>query len=153
MPYSYLLKYLLSSPLSWNVFRAFGLGVVGRSMGDSRPKPRQRRRLRPATLLLGVCLVVYCVLFITSPSGSGNQETSAHSPLTSNSKRLTPELLNNLSLHEDECNTAFPGLTKDIDDAVGAGPFKLKQAGELGPLQGRIKDGQVRVRWVGILDV
>jgi hypothetical protein len=108
---------------------------------------------RPVTLLLGVCLVIYCVLFITSPSGSDNQEPSAHLPLTSSSKRLTPELLNNLSLHEDECNAAFPGLTKDIDDTVGAGPFTVKQAGELGPLQGRIKDGQVRVRWVGISDL
>ena len=61
----------------------------------------------------------------------------------STSRQHPPELLNNLSLGEDECNAAFPGLTKEIDDVVAEGPFQVKQTGDLGPLQGRIQDGQV----------
>ncbi|KAK3937904.1 lactation elevated protein 1 [Diplogelasinospora grovesii] len=55
------------------------------------------------------------------------------------------ETLNNLSLTEDQCNTAFPGLTTQIDEVVAQGPFKVKQTGDMGPLQGRIKNGQITV--------
>lgn len=57
---------------------------------------------------------------------------------------MPTELLTNLSLDEEQCKAAFPGLTKEIDDAVAEGPFTLKQTGDSGPLQGRIKNGQVR---------
>jgi predicted ester cyclase len=53
-------------------------------------------------------------------------------------------VLNNLSLDEEQCNAYFPGLTKEIDDVVAEGPFVVKQTGDMGPLQGRIKNGQVR---------
>ena len=42
----------------------------------------------------------------------------------------------------------FPGLTKEIDDAVARGPFVLKKSPDKranNPTQGRIKDGKV---WV-----
>ncbi|KAK4159335.1 lactation elevated protein 1 [Cladorrhinum sp. PSN259] len=58
---------------------------------------------------------------------------------------LTPELLNNLSLDEHQCDAAFPGLTKEIDDVVSQGSFVVKQTGDLGPLQGRIKNGQIEI--------
>lgn len=43
------------------------------------------------------------------------------------------------------CNAAFPGLTKEIEDAVARGPFVLKrQPGHAtGIVQGRIEDGKV----------
>ncbi|KAK4229328.1 lactation elevated protein 1 [Podospora fimiseda] len=83
------------------------------------------------TLILGSCLVLYCLKFtLRTPSPS--------------KPALTPELLNNLSLDEHQCNAAFPGLTKEIDDVVAQGPFIVKQIGDLGPLQGRIKNGQSR---------
>jgi len=66
-------------------------------------------------------------------------------PATRTPWTLPQELLRNLSLDEDQCNAAFPGLTKEIDDAVAEGPFTLKQTGDSGPLQARIKDGQVRI--------
>ncbi len=52
-------------------------------------------------------------------------------------------VLNSLHLDEETCNAVFPGLTKDIDDMVALGPFKLKQARDMGPLQAKLKDGQV----------
>lgn len=109
-------------------------------MGDKRlkPKPRQRRRLRQLTLFLGFLLALYCFLFVwRSPETGEDFGVSA--------AKLTPELLNNLSLNEGQCNAAFPGLTKDIDDAVAQGPFQVKQIGDLGPVQARIKDGQLHI--------
>lgn len=47
-----------------------------------------------------------------------------------------------LTLTQAQCDTHFPGLIKSIDDVVAEGPFLLKNTGEAGPLQGRIKDGK-----------
>ena len=106
-------------------------------MGDKRKallKPRQSWRLRQATLIVGFGLTIYVFLF------------AAKTPISSSSRlrpNLTPELLNNLSLDEDQCNAAFPGLTKEIENTVAHGPFVVKQLGDGGPLQARIKDGKV----------
>jgi hypothetical protein len=103
-------------------------------MGE-RLRTRQRRRLRHATLVLGSCLALYCFLFVSrTPVDDGTSTTP---------KRPPPELLRNLSLNEEQCRATFPGLMKEIDDAVAEGPFTLKQLGDSG-LQVRIKDGQVR---------
>jgi hypothetical protein len=104
-----------------------------------RARPRQNRRPRPRqiTLVLGLILAFYCLIFVT--------RAPASSKGPSRRKRPPPEILNNLSLDEEQCNAYFPGLTKEVDDAVAQGPFQVKQTGDLGPLQGRIKDGQVRV--------
>lgn len=58
---------------------------------------------------------------------------------------MSEDLLRNLSLDEEQCSAAFPGLTKEIDDSVAQGPFPLKQTGDSGPLQGRIKDGKLYI--------
>ncbi|KAK0616249.1 glycosyl transferase family 90-domain-containing protein [Immersiella caudata] len=115
-------------------------------MGESKrkPKPRPRRCLRQLTFVVGVVLVVYCLLFVYN-APDANYGTTSWSPLRKTSTKLTPELLNNLSLGEDECKAAFPGLTKEIDDTVSKGPFTIKPSGDLGPLQGRIKDGQLYI--------
>ncbi|KAB5554883.1 glycosyl transferase family 90-domain-containing protein [Coniochaeta sp. 2T2.1] len=107
-------------------------------MGE-KLRVRRSRRLRQATLLLGGCLALYCLFFI-SKSPVRNAPLATRKPWT-----LPPELLNNLSLDEEHCNAAFPGLTKEIDDAVAQGPFTLKQKGDSGPVQGRIKDGQLYI--------
>lgn len=104
----------------------------------ARPRTRQaRRQLRQITLVLGTLLVVYCLIFVwnTPPASPGPAESK---------RTLPPEVLNNLYLNEEQCRTYFPGLTKEIDDTVAKGPFEVKQTGDLGPLQGRIKDGRVR---------
>lgn len=99
---------------------------------------RPSRRLRQMTLILGSCLVFYCLLFVS-------RTPQPHRAAPAGPTRQPPaEILNNLSLDEDQCNAAFPGLTKEIDDVVAEGPFLVKQTSGLGPLQGRIQNGQVR---------
>jgi hypothetical protein len=55
------------------------------------------------------------------------------------------ETLKSLFLTEDQCNAAFPGLTKEVDIAAAKGPFNLKKgpASVHGSVEGRIKDGKV----------
>ncbi len=60
----------------------------------------------------------------------------------------TKETLENLSLTEEQCRATFPGLTKEIDDAVARGSFHLKKEPDdyTGMVQLRIKDGKVNPR-------
>ncbi|KAK0701475.1 glycosyl transferase family 90-domain-containing protein [Apiosordaria backusii] len=108
-------------------------------------KHRQKRRITQITLVLGGLLVFYCFVFLwRTPSSSSSKPPSSKQQLSQ--RPLPPELLNNLSLDEDQCNAAFPGLTKEIDDAVAQGPFTMKRySNNQGPLQGRIKDGQIYI--------
>jgi len=55
------------------------------------------------------------------------------------------ETLQSLSLKEEQCRATFPGLMKEIDDAVARGPFKLEKEPDdyTGMIQLRIKDGKV----------
>ncbi|KAL2162429.1 hypothetical protein VTH06DRAFT_7342 [Thermothelomyces fergusii] len=109
-------------------------------MTTMRPRPRhsRRRQLRQMTLVLGAALALYCVVFVWHTPGSAAGTPSSPRP-------LPPEILDNLSLDEAQCRAYFPGLTKEIDDVVAKGPFPVKQTGDLGPLQGRIKDGQISI--------
>jgi len=119
-------------------------------MGDRRIRTRPNRLLRQVTAVLGFALVGYCLIFVfKSPSiPAAGRQTASFSPETGFHKKqslITPETLNNLSLDEEQCKASFPGLNKEIDDVVAEGPFKVKQNIASGPLQGRIKNGQVRV--------
>ncbi|GAB1316267.1 Glycosyl transferase CAP10 domain-containing protein [Madurella fahalii] len=101
--------------------------------------PRPSRRLRQTTLILGICLAFYCLIFVSRTPQPHHAEPAGPT------RRLPAEILNNLSLDEEQCDAAFPGLTKEIDDVVAEGPFQVKQANGLGPLQGRIQDGQIYI--------
>jgi hypothetical protein len=108
-----------------------------------RPRPRQnRRQLRQITLALGSILAFYCLIFVWNRPASESYQVAGS--IRQRKQPLSPAILNNLSLDEEQCKAYFPGLTKEIDDVVAKGPFQVKQTGDLGPLQGRIKDGQVR---------
>jgi hypothetical protein len=50
-----------------------------------------------------------------------------------------------LDLTEEQCRVEFPGLEREIDNAVAEGEFELKKEREdvLGSIQGQIKDGKV----------
>ena len=52
-----------------------------------------------------------------------------------------------LLLDGEQCQAAFPSLTKEIDDALKAGPFKFKRAVDdySGQTHGRIQNGKVSV--------
>jgi hypothetical protein len=54
-------------------------------------------------------------------------------------------VLENLSMTEGQCRVTFPGLMKEIDDAVARGAFELERAKDdyTGLVQGRIEDGKV----------
>lgn len=123
-------------------------GTTGRS--------KQSARLQQVVVVSVICLAVYC--FLVNPSSSLDSTLSMLDtfprPLSSSSiggggtdagrSRLTPELLDNRFLTEDQCKAAFPGLTKEIDDVVAKGPFVLeRRKGHLGPLIARIRDGKV----------
>ncbi|KAL2198217.1 glycosyl transferase family 90-domain-containing protein [Corynascus similis CBS 632.67] len=118
------------------------MGEKTRFQTMMRPRPRHnRRQLRQVTLAVGAILALYCVVFVCSTPGSATRAAAS----SSSSKSPPPEILNNLSLDEAQCNAYFPGLTKEIDDAVAEGPFQVKQTSHMGPLQGRIKDGQIYI--------
>jgi hypothetical protein len=148
--------------------------AVAAIMGERRIqlKARQRRQIRQITLLLGACLIFFCLVFVwrtpaddneygsSSSSGGGSASvrparasSASSSPAPFLKPALPKEVLENLSLNEEECDAAFPGLTKEIDDAVSLGPFKVKQTGDLGPLQGRIKDGKVCLSFISCLSI
>jgi hypothetical protein len=49
-----------------------------------------------------------------------------------------------LSLSEEQCAVAFPGLFREVELSVARGPFTLEKHPDnlLGPLEGKIKDGK-----------
>lgn len=54
-------------------------------------------------------------------------------------------VLRSRSLTEEQCRAAFPGLLKEVDDAVARGPFvqdTFDPDNPLGPVRARIKDGK-----------
>jgi hypothetical protein len=55
------------------------------------------------------------------------------------------ETFKRLDLTAEECGATFPGLTKEVDDAVNRGPFQLKKAPGYtrGLVQGKIENGKV----------
>jgi hypothetical protein len=107
-------------------------------MGE-KLKARRSRRLRQLIVVLGSCLVLYCLIFLSrTPVGAGPTKTRPQ-------WTLPDEVLENLGLDEEQCDSAFPGLTTEIDDTVSQGSFSLKQTGDSGPLQGRIKDGKLYI--------
>jgi len=65
-------------------------------------------------------------------------------------KYPSEDKLENRALNEEQCRAAFPGLTKEIDDAVARGPFKLDKEppDHQGLVQGRIKNGKVHCQFV-----
>ena len=136
--FSFLLPFSLCFLLLRN---AFSVNMsTDDAMGDGKLKYRQRLRRRQTTMYLGIGLVLFCFFFAFHPSTASTRSSLFGPPPR---PRLTPELLNNLSLDEAQCNAAFPGLTKEVDDMVAKGPFIVKPTGDRGPLQGRIKDNQV----------
>jgi hypothetical protein len=104
--------------------------------------PKRRAFVRVAVFAFAV--IVFCYFFhgITSfiraftPSGFIGLFSEQYP---------SKETLESLTLTEEQCRATFPGLTKEIDDAVARGPFDLKREPDhsTGLVQGRIKDGKV----------
>lgn len=147
---------------------SYGRGSKAGSNGSRLPTftIRQTARLKQVIVVACVvCLAVYC--FVLAPPGRRDLDLSPSSSSSSTSGAVTPEsefhrpsykyeqpplpplppeLLEDRSLTEAQCRASFPGLLKEVDEAVARGPFTLKRSrSSLGPLIARIRDGQVRV--------
>lgn len=113
-------------------------------MGDM--KPTLTRRWSQVCRWLWVCVALWFLLFILAKSLLPHDNiTSTYFRALGFEQRHSQSLLDSLDLDEEQCETSFPWLSKDVDDMIALGPFKLKQAGDGGPVQARIKDGQVRI--------
>lgn len=105
---------------------------------------KQSSQLRKLALIGGVLLALYS--FILLPDGlSASYNATSPFGLFANSKETQhpEELLNNRFLTRDKCEAAFPGLFKEVDDAVAKGPFNLKMRESDSSLFARIKNGKV----------
>lgn len=107
---------------------------------------RRVRRWRHACVFLGASLLLYFLLLVFTVL-RGDSTTSNSFKAPGRHRRPSRGVFDTLNLSEEQCNVTFPGLTDDIDRTIARGPFTLKQTtGALGPLQARIKDGQVRLQ-------
>ncbi|KAJ9156555.1 O-glucosyltransferase rumi [Pleurostoma richardsiae] len=105
--------------------------------------PRRMREARQGMYcLLGSCMLLYFLYFTLATPRQGK---TLSVPSGLKRKQHPPELLNNLSLTEEQCSAAFPGLTWPIDDAVAMGSFELEYRGASGPVIGRIKDNKLYI--------
>lgn len=93
---------------------------------------------------IGIFLLIVLICIYLYDKQSKNLRSSIFQ-LSPNAQKPSADILQSLSLTEDQCRAAFPGLTKEIDDAVARGPFPLKRQPDhrTGLVQGRIKDGKV----------
>lgn len=119
---------------------------------------RHHRPLRPLVVGLGLCLVLFCLYFVTyephdavawkqqlqqDRQKEDHQQKQQQKAQHQTQHRPAPAILRSLSLTEKHCQVEFPGLTQSIDEIVAEGPFRLKNTGDMGALQGRIKNGKV----------
>ncbi|KAF2967789.1 hypothetical protein GQX73_g5742 [Xylaria multiplex] len=70
---------------------------------------------------------------------------SRHTQSALTTSPRSSDLFQFLNLSEKQCRATFPDLTRDLDATVALGPFTLKRVQGTGPLQARIKDGQLYI--------
>ncbi|KAI8949438.1 glycosyl transferase family 90-domain-containing protein [Xylaria longipes] len=99
-------------------------------------------RVRRLWILLASSLLLYLVLLARSHRAGSPHHNLRHSiPARGSSS----DVHQSLNLSEQECKAAFPDLTQDLEATVALGPFTLKQVHGAGPLQARLKDGQLYI--------
>lgn len=116
-------------------------------MGNAVLNTRQSSRLRQIVMICVGLLALYVFLLVPDASLDSSRTVLDSFPegrkSSASKTKLSDELLNNRFLTSGQCAAAFPDLTKEIDDAVAKGPFKLERSGPLGPLIARIRGGKV----------
>ena len=93
--------------------------------------------------LFGVVLTF--VLYSLRSFSVGDLVTISHYSGNVAGQYPSDETLHSRTLTEKQCRATFPGLLKEVDDAVARGPFvqdKLNPDNPFGPVTGRIKDGK-----------
>ncbi|TAQ91171.1 hypothetical protein B7494_g541 [Chlorociboria aeruginascens] len=90
------------------------------------------RMKRKTTTTLRIAIIVFLAIALCTFYHDGLPSLYAIRPfnyLFKNFKQIDDkDILENLSLTDDQCRYYFPGLMKEIDNAVGRGPFDLKRA-------------------------
>ncbi|KAF6818487.1 duf821 domain-containing protein [Colletotrichum sojae] len=104
------------------------------------------RRLWPLVVISAFGLIGYGLWCPSKPDLKNYDhgrpvESISGSGLASNKLRH----FENLHLTVEECRVTFPGLTKEIDVAVAAGPFQLSIKDASVSLLGQIKDNKMRI--------
>jgi hypothetical protein len=104
---------------------------------------RRRAVVRAACLVLGLFALVN--LFFYGAAGVADSLWSQNLLAALWERDPAIGVLADLSLTERQCRATFPGLMKEIDDAVARGPFHLKKEPDdyTGMVQLRITDGKV----------
>ncbi|KAI0390257.1 hypothetical protein F5Y17DRAFT_469058 [Xylariaceae sp. FL0594] len=124
---------------------------MGLRLQTHRRNARQTARLRQIIVGCVVCLAVYCFLLYGAgrwriPRRGGEGYNAGTSGDGGGKKKLSPDLLTNRFLTEEQCRATFPGLLDQVDEEVAKGPFVLKRnPNNLGPLIARIRDGQLYI--------
>ena len=91
--------------------------------------------------LFGVLIVF--ILYSLRSFSIGDQVVVPNYSSGITSQYPSKETQQSRTLTEEQCRAAFPGLLKEVDDAVARGPFvqdKFDPENSLGPVRGRIKD-------------
>ncbi|KAB5571749.1 hypothetical protein GE09DRAFT_1200754 [Coniochaeta sp. 2T2.1] len=105
-------------------------------------------------LLFGACSSCYLLLFFCFQydlSIPGVFQLTRGSSITNGLHPLQDQHAS-LDLTTEQCESTFPGLTKDIQNTVALGPFEIQPSGTDGPLQVRIKDGKILVYQPGRIE-
>ncbi len=107
---------------------------------------RRSRRWKQVGSLLAICGFLYTLHILLAPRVLPGKHiyTQSTQPTKGPPKNPHPKkVLQSLNLNENQCAEAFPELNTDVNRTVGFGPFNLKPVGDLGPLQVRLKAGNV----------
>ncbi|KAI0104725.1 glycosyl transferase family 90-domain-containing protein [Nemania sp. FL0031] len=104
----------------------------------------QPARVGRLWILLALCILLYLGLVARFQWAQSSPQRDSE-PFIPTASLPSSDVYRLLNLSEQECKTTFPDLTKDLDATVALGPFTLKQTHGKGPLQARVKDGQLYI--------
>jgi hypothetical protein len=111
-----------------------------------RRAPRLARQHKYVAFCVVICLFGFGSFYIRSSFlSSDSLQSVGHFPITYPNHYPSEKTLKSLVLTDERCAVEFPGLTREIENAVAQGPFKLEKRpyDSDGLVQGRIKDGKV----------
>lgn len=92
-----------------------------------------------------ICGFLFFLSLVYLYRGNLNWTNGRYTDFELSKQYPSQETLRSLSLREEQCDAAFPGLTRQIDIAAARGHFDLKKGPDSahGSVEGRIKDGKV----------